>query len=329
MKVTSSKSYDVGCRKNNLTQQPNLNVRAERGDVAFGSAKQGVTKVLDFVDKKGFFGEFLIVDTLSLIVPRIVIGLNRDKEKTGHLNYQAGLEEAGREVISGPSMFLIPMGIIELVKHLSPAAKIQRDILSELSASMDDVLKNTKDVSVLKDKDKLSRNISGTLFDRAFGDYELKNKKALKNKFVDLLNDPSAKIADFEKLVVEINNKNKSKTTLDSHMVIKSKNGSISANPLFKDFKHYSNDVVDKFAKHDFGKGTLESSKEAAKGFLEHIQKVRRTTRIGASVASYLAVGAFLLELPKLYLRSKISPAMASAKRARQEVSDGGGYENI
>jgi hypothetical protein len=340
MKVTFSKPYDVGCRKNNLAQQPNLNIKAARSDVSFGSAKGGVVKVFNFVDKHGFFGEFLIVDTLSLVIPRILIGLNRDKEKTGHLNYKAGFEEAGREVFSGPSMFLIPMGLFEALKHVAPASKIQKNTLSELSEAMHNVVENTSDLSTFKSKDKLSRAISGNLFDKAFGDYKLANKKALRTQFVDLLNNQSVKIVDFENLVVQINNKNKTATTLDSKALnfskiptsldpktLKVKKNSVAAEHLFKDFKHYSKDIVNKFAINDFVKGNIGESKSAAKVFLDTVEKARRTTRIGASLSSYLAVGMFLLVLPKLYLKSKVSPAMESAKRARQEAA-GGTNEN-
>lgn len=328
MKITSNKSYDVGCRTNNLpNQQPNLDNKAARSGVSFGSAKSTITKTFDFIDRKGFFTEFLIVDSLSLIIPRIIIGLNRDKDETGHLNYKAGIEETGREVISGPSMFLIPIGMFTALKHIAPAAKIPRLNMNEISCTMEDVVKETSDLKILNNKEKLNKNLAEKLFDKAFGDFKLNDKNKLKSEFVELLNKPKEKMADFKNLIVRINNSNKAKITLDTETLNINKT-QIKSEFLFEDYKHYSDDIIDKFSKQNFVKDAIQNSKDSAIGFLEKLQKNRRGIRAATSFASYLAVGGFLLILPKLYLQSKISPAMESAKRARAEAKQGGENEN-
>lgn len=364
MKITSSNSYDVNsCKKNIYSRQSISNNLTARDSVNFGSAKSGAAKILDYVNKKGFFAEFLIIDTFSMIIPRIWIGLNRDKENTGHLNYQAGMEEAGREVVSGPSMFLIPMGIFELIKHASPGAKIQKNTMEALSSAMRDVIQETSDAKTLKNKEKLSKKLSEKLFDKAFGDFNIAQKQQTKQKFVDILNRPSAKIAEFNELVKEINITNKAKTTLDSgalnfkneenlidnpstkfsKFIDSIKNifntkkskpvseseaiNSINSSHFFKDFKHYSNDIINNFTKQNFAQNITGNSKNSAVSFLEKIQNKKSLTRVGGSIATYFAVGAFLLELPKLYIKNKVSPAMQSAKRAKLEA-EGGVNEN-
>lgn len=335
MKVTSipAKNYSVTSYKNTASMpQLNANNGVSKKDVSFGSLKTGLVDVFDFIERNGFFAEFLIVDTFSMIIPRILIGLNRDKEKTGKVNYKAGAEEAGREVISGPSMFLIPMGIMQLVKKLNPASKVPKGTMEQLISTTNDVVEKSQNTKAFNNKAQMSKNIADEVFNRAFGDFKLDDKEAFKTRFVEILNDESAKpkvkAEEFEKLILEINNKNKGTTAVNPRAfnISRGKDKMMAnAKEFFEDFRHYSKDVVDKFSIKDFANNAAENCKKSATEFLEQIQKSRNFTRRLAAVTSYFAVGTFLLYLPKLYQQGKISPAQESAKRA---ASEGGVNEN-
>lgn len=341
MKVNSvpNKNCDVNsCSKNLTMSQPSLKNSIAKDSVSFGSAKTGLVKVMDFIERKGFFCDFLVVDALSMIVPRVTIGLLRDRDKTGKFNYKAGAEEAGREVISGPSMMLIPIGAMQIYKHFAPATHMEKSTLKAFTNNLSKIAEEIPDAKMLTNSEHLNNKLANNLFDNAFGKFDLDNKEQLKSKFNELLNtsttiekkffsknkDFMSAAAKFEEHVVEINNKNKLTPPTDTKIITldaKAKT-SVKAQELFEDFHNYSRDVVSKLTKKNFTKGV------DAKAFLEKIQVYRSLTKFAAATTGFLAVGAFLLHLPKIYQVSKVSPAMDSAQRACETATQGGADEN-
>ncbi len=351
-------NYNTNYPKNNklpALQESSKN-SASGHNVSFGSFKSGLARFFDAVESKGFFAEFLVVDFFSMILPRVLIGLNRDKEKTGEINYKSGIEEAGRELASGPSMFLIPMGILSFYQKYAPASHMSKDALGALTNNMEQVVEEINNVNLLRNKDHLNKSLANKLFEQAFEGIELDNRQDLKNTFSELLNkavktEPKSTVvqwfkrvmrlkqepdsfagaaAEFEKHIININNANKVKAPLDTKSVNLVKNG-ISARKLFEDFHNYSKDALTKLTKLNFTQNGTNNFKEEAKIFLNAIQAVRSNLKLATAVTGFLAVGAFLLYLPKLYQQGNISPAMESAKRAMAEAehpAKGGANEN-
>lgn len=338
MKVSPNQNNIQTFRSSNVLPQTNNN----RSNVAFGSAKTGFASAMHFIEKNGFLCDFLVVDALSMIIPRIVIGLLRDKDKTGKLNYKAGAEEAGREVISGPSMMLIPMGIMATYKQFAPATHMNAGTLRAFTNHMSKIVENNP-----SEKADLHKKLADKLFDDAFINHDLENREQLKSEFNKLLNE-STKIekkffsknkafkeaaAKFEEHVALINNKNKNDAPTDTKALsldtgIPNSKGNknikedVNAKALFEDFRNYSKDIITKFSQ----KTGLDG--KAAANTLEKMQRTRAFAKISNGVIGFLAVGAFLLHLPKIYQVSKTSPAMESAKRAQKEAAKGGTNEN-
>ena len=325
MKINSTSKSDNSVKplKYSSTRPAVLKGGLKKDEVSFGSIKGAISHQMDVLGQKGFFAEFFIIDAISMITPRIIIGLGRDKEKTGKTNYKAGLEEAGRELISGPSMFLIPMGIFEAVKHFTPASKITAGSAKGLFDTMKSVVGEKPYVESLGDKEELSKKISNELFKSAFSEYSFKGKDSYSDKFTELLNREGVKGRDahkahaeeLEKLVTEIKNKNvNDKAATDAHK-IKVGEAEVTPKHLIEDFKNFKKDVITRF---------VDKSEKS----LKEIQDSRKNIRTSAAILSFLAVGGFLLYLPRLYQRGKISPADESAKRARAEVEKGGVSES-
>lgn len=348
MKVipASSRNYSQNYGKSNLSlPQANVNNAYLKNDVAFGSfsssAKDFTTRSFKWIDKMGFFVEFLIVDAISLIVPRIWIGLKRDKDKTGHYNYKAGAEEAGREMTSGPSMNIIPMMFFAAMSMVKPATHIEKDTLHCLTHHISGAV---TDLNGDLNSKTLHKNFAGRLFDDAFGEFELDKKADYKEQFSGLLTDAkdlkersnisklfdkirgvkpdpyNDKANEFEKLIVEINNKNrKAVTEAPKKLKLKGKDGissTVGATELIKDFKDYSKDIISKLTKENVAKNQAGS-------FLQEITKRRIGIKYATTVAAFFALGSFLLYLPKLYQQGKTSPAEQSAK-----LAEGGCDEN-
>lgn len=268
----SNQNYTSKTKRNlnqNIAQPANL---PKEKNVSFGglgsSAKNIATDAMKWIDNSNFFVEFLIVDTLSLVLPRILIGLGRDKDKTGKYNLKAAKEEAGREILSGPSLNLIPMGVLMAAAFAKPASHIDRGTIVGLTDNMKQVI-STSNPKTLTDKKAINQQMADKLFDEAFGtNFSDKSKiKAYKKQFqaalirsteekpLSLLDKVLRKPKlyeeaqkEFSALVCDINNAGKIPPI--SEESLKVGGGGISASELFDDLHKYSKDIIEKFVKH-------------------------------------------------------------------------------
>jgi len=354
MKVLPDKNNSKNYLNNKLSQTKciknanglnKVSLDSEKDSVSFGSLASGTANMMDFVERNGFLCDFLIVDAISMIIPRIIVGLLRDKKETGNFNYKAAAEEAGRELTSGPSMMAIPIVAMLAAKGLMPETHMANDTLKALTHNTEQILVKTANTP-----EEFNKNLAGQLFDDAFGKHRLSKEetKDLKSKFIKLLEESTTtekkffsknkafkeKTEAFEKLVSKINNKNVNGTinttviTLNypeeavknGKKVINNADSTVSAKEFFTDFRNY--------AKATKKKLDLKQSKESITQALKKIQKRSVNMKFGTAIAAFLAVGGFLIYLPKLYQVSNISPAMESAKRAAAGVVKGGENEN-
>lgn len=308
------------------------------------SLKGGTAKLFDTL-LANFFTSFLVVDSISMILPRTLVGLNRDRDKTGQFNYKAGAEELYREMLSGPSMNLIPMGILWMMNMKYASARMESKTLHGMTELLQTTIKNAPSKEILVNHDTLDKELAGQIFETSFSKekYELPNREALKADFVKTLieaksvkprlllpptKEYSQKLGAFEEIVSKIHNANKKGCTVDTHSIYlgidnesKNKNPIIeSAKDLFDDFHSYSRDITKKVAKTTAAKNTLTAYKEDLTRLTENMRSSRANIKIATAIGAFFTVGAFLLYLPKLCQQSNVSPAMASAKRAQAQA---------
>lgn len=350
MKVASVPKTNLDacvCGNSNVQHQSVKLGETPKDSVSFSGVKDKATGLFKWIDKQGFFVEFLIVDTISMICPRVLVGLNRDRDKTGQYNYKAAAEEAGREILSGPSMNLIPMGILAAVSAFKPASHMNKGTLGAFAELMNKVIDKSPSLSKVS-KDDLNTRLANQLFDESFGHLSFANgdKQKLKYKqtFTDLLVGSTKttkkffntgafdrNAEEFESVVTEINNKGfvkgEDKASLHANSVNLCKNekgeplASLTGKELYEDFHNYSKDVMSKLSELKFGSDSVKKAKD----FVRDISDARIALKTTSAIAAFFAVGTFLLYLPKLYQQGKVSPAEESAKRAKAE---GGTNEN-
>jgi len=129
---------------------------------------------MQYLERGGFFAEFCLMDMCGMVLPRVYQGFQRNKEELGHLNYQAGMEEFLREFITGPSMFLIPIGAVILAgKMLGKGTQINFKLLNKFS----DSFKELGAKVAKKALPKTRKEFAGKLFDKFF----LQNPEKLKH----------------------------------------------------------------------------------------------------------------------------------------------------
>ena len=94
--------------------------------VSFGGAGMpvvdGLIAFIEWMENGGKAVEFTVIDCMSMIMPRTFQAYNRNSKELGHPNYKAGTEEAIREFLTGPSMFLISVMFMSTAQKLFGAA---------------------------------------------------------------------------------------------------------------------------------------------------------------------------------------------------------------
>lgn len=86
--------------------------RGSRKQQSFKGLGDGVVALMDGVERGGLTTSFIIQDVCGSCLPRTYTGLHRNEDITGELNYTEAKEVALREFITGPSMFVIPIGLL-------------------------------------------------------------------------------------------------------------------------------------------------------------------------------------------------------------------------
>ncbi|MBE7706851.1 MAG: hypothetical protein E7Z91_06390 [Cyanobacteria bacterium SIG30] len=270
-------------------------------------ATDTLVKVFEAIGRGGKTAEFLVQDVSACGVPRTISSLNRNKEKTGKLNYIAGIETGLREGLTGSSMFLVPMGVLAAARKLTGKAN-------------DIQVKSIRDLSEIIKKSNLQENARGNFYHDVFT--QVGQNMSLQGKeLTDFADDFTKKVMEIEaapkrNIIARMfsNKKVGAKDQLvdelvDSFTKIKknkiadigadltkatlSDDNAVSIDKLVKYIKDYADDFIDgKKCQIDIDK-------------FKHLRMGSRfITTIGLTVLS----GIVLVILPKIYSISKTNP---------------------
>ena len=98
-----------------------------------------VVMLMDAIDRGGFAASFIAQDGIGMVAPRIYEGLNRGRKvdengkKHGPLNWEFARKEGVREILSGPSAFIIPAIMLHFItKHSGTANNVSIDTIKGL-----------------------------------------------------------------------------------------------------------------------------------------------------------------------------------------------------
>lgn len=272
-----------------------------------------VVTLMDAIDKGGFAASFIAQDGIGMVAPRIYEGLNRNRpkdengKKTGPLNWEFARREGIREILSGPSAFLIPLGILSVVKKTSgPANNVHVNHIEALGSDFaeyasrnttqlgdtqafkkgyytqvfENVLSNSTDNNLSADKIKqTAQNFAEKLVEA-----ESKDKKGAKK----LLAEITGEYSKLRKSTVS-----SSSDELGAVIKVNGQNKTVGTNfrRLTQSLTDYTNDAL-KHVPH-----TSENIAEAVKKFNTH----RAGTRVLTNLGMWGAVVGFYTLIPKLY----------------------------
>lgn len=192
------------------------NARQTQAYPQFTGGFNPVVTVTDAIARGGFAAEFIAQDGIGMVAPRIWEGLNRGRpideetgEKTGPYNWAFARREGIREVLSGPSAFLIPAAIMAGIKKYSGRANnVSINMINTLSENFAKVAENNKDaikaVTDFRNPEQV-KDIKLSFYKQMFGETL---KSSLENKLTpDELDAKSTAMA--EKLIEIENAKSK------------------------------------------------------------------------------------------------------------------------
>lgn len=326
----------VSVKLNNRTSDNNKEVKKQPHNsalsqqngqnVAFGSAANAVVMFMDGIERGGFVASFMAQDFCGMVAPRIYEGLNRNKEETGHLNWDFAKREGIRECLSGPSVFVIPASILYFVKKYSGTANnVPVDFIKAFGGEFGKYAagKNVNIADTAKTQtefyEQVYKNVLKTSTGGAMPEDEL---NAAAKKFADELTairdakskgfwkNLTGKAVDGSKedLMGKLSNefiaiRKKYTTPATSHWVAELQPADAKGAKISASFSSFSNKLLD--YTHDaveHTKGFVEKNKD---GNLAEFIKGHTTRRMGSraltNLGMWLAVVGFYFMIPKIY----------------------------
>ena len=289
---------------------------------SFTGSFNPVVSLMDAIEKGGFAASFIAQDGLGMVAPRIYEGLNRNRKedengkKTGPLNWEFARREGIREILSGPSAFLIPMGILAILKRTSGTANnVHVSHIEALGQNFADYA--AKNPSQLKDSAAFKKGFYTQVFENAlknstdntFNENELKQTaRSFADKLIDAENKKANKNKKGAKQVMEeiVEQYMKlrkqyappSSNELDTALKVSGKDKPLGTNinRLTQSLTDYTGDALEKVNKH-LNKHANGNIDEYIKKFNVH----RAGTRVLANIGMWAAVVGFYSLIPKLY----------------------------
>lgn len=307
-------------QKNNSSQQ------------SFTGTFNPVIFLMDGIEKGGFAASFIAQDGIGMVAPRIYEGLNRnrkeddDGKKIGPLNWEFARREGIREILSGPSAFLIPLGILSIVKKTSgPANNVHVNHIELLGQNLADYISaNPKQLENLPELKKgfyyqVFKNALANSTESAYSTNDLKrDATTFAQNLIDAENKlKSDKKADrklgkaiYNQLIEDYMNIRKlhadpSCNELDMELQVKGKKETLKTDikRLTQSLNDYTTDVFDKinkFSKKESIQFTENNSEKFIK-FIEKFNTKRAGTRVLSNFGMWAAVVGFYTLIPKLY----------------------------
>lgn len=303
-------------------QRNKFNENKQQHQQSFTGSFNPIVTLMDGIEKGGFAASFIAQDGIGMVAPRIYEGLNRNRKvdengkKTGPLNWEFARREGIREVLSGPSAFLIPLGILSILKKTSGTANnVHVNHINVLGQNFADYAGNHAEQ--LADATAFKKGYYAQIFENALHHSTDKGLKedALKQtaqSFADRLVEAETKRANKDKKgankliggIVEdymkLRKQYASPSANEFGAVIdipgKDKKLSTNIKTLIQSLTDYSGDALDKV-----NKKLAKNAGQDIKSVVENFNLHRAGTRVLANLGMWSAVVGFYTIIPKLY----------------------------
>ena len=302
------------------------NTDLKKNNPSFKSAGMlaGVGTLMQGIENKGYFLSFLIQDGLGMTLPRTVTGFNRDKEITGHLNYQEGTEVFLREGMTGPFIIGVAPAVLFLTRKFCKSTNTNTRLIKRLGENLKNIVKDSKfDKALKSDAEKFKKEF-----------YKYNVEQIYKNTV------PNDKDADVTiKYLIEELEKSESKDkkvheAAIGNIVSKFNEKMLENSPELyhinrvslgdSNTKQFFNTAETFKAINDYAQDAIVNNKQRAaidSNAAENIKNNFATKRLLTNITNIVVTLGGLSVLPKLYARSDVSPSAAALQHAKNKQS--------
>lgn len=280
----------------------------------------------DYIGTKGLMGTYVVQDLFGMVIPRVGAGYFRNSNKTGEGNKSFALLEAVREIISGPSLFIIPWIILSNVKRFAGKVyEVPISMTSDLQALFEKFANEHPDMANMNGKeakkqfyDFVFKDIISQTGGGNIAESQLLAGKAARVGELDARKvfvssgkkkESSKCLSDIHNAIVEMN-KNSGKQSSELSTMFMS--GSGKDKVKIGDIRNFTALLTD-YTEDIFSK--LEKQKNNT-GFemSEFIKKFHNKAKVGRfvlNISMFAAIVGFFTQIPKLYKSvSKTNPGM-------------------
>ncbi len=309
---------------------------------SISKAPNVIVGLMDFIAAGGYAAAFIIQDGLGFIAPRVGKGLLRGgkkkKDENGndildkngepkrHLNWAYARKEGIREVITGPSAFIIPYFALKYIdKKFGSGNNVKLNYIngfsdkfkSQVVANIDSLKEGHLDKTGFYEevfKDVIEKSVNSELADsekmsaeeiekyaKEFTSKQIATEKIYADKSLNKAQ-RNAKLGEIGSVVDDFMALKKAKiggAVNEMEISISSANGAVKGGnieELLGALRNYFDDAV---------KNTHEALKKDANANLDEVIKKFTNRRMGSRILTnlglFLTVAAFYTQIPKLY----------------------------
>lgn len=347
----------LSARREYTAQKQNNKNDHQNNAPSFQGFGNPITTIMDAIDRGGFAASFIAQDGIGMVAPRIWEGLNRNRKrekdpvtgeetgkKTGPLNWEFARREGIREILSGPSAFIIPALMLAGIKKYSGTSNtVHIDHINALGKSFANFAENNANLLTQSDKakekfyEKVFTNVLRSSLDNKLNGEELtKTAQEFTQKYIEIEKAPSKGLwktfigksvegsaEDLQGALTEryMNLRKKllpsTVNEMDASIIVEGTDKKVKTNfsKVLSSLTDYSNDVLKNSKKHIEAQGA-----EGLQKFLKDFNHRRTGTRIMSIASMFAAVVAFYTVIPKLYnMGLKHDPGLAGLEEENSQ----------
>lgn len=287
-------------------------------------APNPIVWLMDFIATGGYAASFILQDGTGFIAPRIYKGLMRggkkkldengnvilDKkgEPKRELNWAFARKEFLREVITGPSAFVIPMFMLKYItKKFGRANNVKLDYIDGFQKPFIDFVKNNRDAVIEgnADKTKFFKGIFEQAIDYSINSHIPEAEKLGKKEVSTIAESLASKVSEgkISEVVDEFMKLRKSKIggKVDEMAVdLISSDGKSLKKGVIGELIGAMNDYFDDAVK-SVHKSLKKDSTKSIEDVIKNFTNKRMGTRFFTNIGLFLTVAMFFTQIPKLY----------------------------
>lgn len=274
------------------------------------------------IENQGFLASFLIQDALGMTAPRVGAGFLRDKEVTGVYNTQEGFEVLGREGLTGPCMMAVAPIMLLLAARWGKTTSVNSQLIKRFGNSLKNIITKPEfDKNLLKEanKDKFKDVFYETnireMLENTLGKENVTDKlvKDIQTAVKTIDENPKAKKQNIKDIIEKINEA-KYATGSDLDLL-----GKVKLGHSEKVSTYTTSDAIDAMIKYCKDAITLNKNLETLdEAAAENIKNTSIGKRMVTNISTIFATLGVLSVLPKLYIRSSVSPGARTAMQMKE-----------